>query len=102
MKPYRQSLPADEPTRRWPPSAAVSYSTNIEDYYLTPSDLGYGSIVKFDHDFVGREALEKMVGEARRKKVTLLWDGEDFARAASAPFVGKRGRSAKVHRSSPG
>ena len=31
---------------------------DIEDYYLTPWDLGYGHIVKFDHDFVGREALE--------------------------------------------
>jgi glycine cleavage system aminomethyltransferase T len=35
--------------------------------------------VKFDHDFVGRQALEKM-GEPRRKKVTLVWNGEDFAR----------------------
>ena len=35
-------------------------SANIEDYYLTPWDLGYGHFVKFDHDFIGREALEKM------------------------------------------
>jgi glycine cleavage system aminomethyltransferase T len=32
-------------------------SENIEDYYLTPYDLGYGHVVKFDHDFIGREAL---------------------------------------------
>ena len=31
---------------------------SIEGYYLTPWDIGYGHIVKFDHDFVGREALE--------------------------------------------
>ena len=39
-------------------SAAASCPTSIEDYYFTPWDLGYGSYVKFDHDFVGRDALE--------------------------------------------
>ncbi len=35
------------------------YSNNIAGYYFTPYDLGYGQFVKFDHDFVGREALEE-------------------------------------------
>ena len=52
------------------------YSENIEDYYLTPYDLGYGPTVKFDHDFVGREALEKIAKNPKRTKVTLaLNDG---------------------------
>ena len=55
-------------------------SDNIEDYYLTPWDLGYGQFVKFDHEFVGRAALEKMAPNAKRTKVTLVWDGDDFAR----------------------
>lgn len=54
------------------------YSDDIRDYYLTPYDLGYGPFVKFDHDFVGREALEKMPSP-RRKKVTLVWNGDDLA-----------------------
>ena len=37
---------------------------NIEDYYVTPWDLGYGGFMKFDHDFIGREALEKMAKAA--------------------------------------
>ena len=45
-------------------------STNISDYYLTPWDLGYGQFVKFDHDFVGRAALEKLAAKPR----TLLLD----------------------------
>jgi vanillate/3-O-methylgallate O-demethylase len=57
------------------------YSDNIADYYLTPWDLGYGQFVKFDHDFVGREALEKMADNQKRKKVTLVWNGDDVARA---------------------
>jgi syringate O-demethylase len=36
--------------------------------------LGYGPFVKFDHDFVGREALEKMAAGPHRRKVTLALD----------------------------
>jgi vanillate/3-O-methylgallate O-demethylase len=56
------------------------YSDNIADYYLTPYDLGYGPFVKFDHDFVGRAALEKMADKQARRKVTLVFNGEDVAR----------------------
>jgi len=62
------------------------YSRDITDYYLTPYDLGYGPFVKFDHDFVGREALEKMADHPRRKKVTLVWNGEDVARVFRSLF----------------
>src|ERR1044071_1133927 len=55
-------------------------SNDIRDYYLTPYDLGYGPFVKFDHDFVGRAALEKMAANPPRKKVTLVWNGDDIAR----------------------
>jgi len=59
-------------------SIAGSYdSANIEDFYLRPSDIGYGKIVAFDHEFIGRAALEAL--EAKRKKVTLLWNAEDVA-----------------------
>jgi vanillate/3-O-methylgallate O-demethylase len=62
------------------------YSDNINDYYLTPYDLGYGPFVKFDHDFVGRAALEKMTNNQKRKKVTLVWNGEDIARVFASLF----------------
>lgn len=52
-------------------------SDNVEDYYLTPWDLDYGRVVKFDHDFIGREALEVMAEQQHRTKVTLVWDKED-------------------------
>ena len=54
-------------------------SKNIEDYYLTPWDLGYGQFVKFDHEFVGKAALEKMVAQQKHRKVTLVWNGDDVA-----------------------
>ena len=60
------------------------YSNDISDYYLTPQDLGYGPFVKFDHDFIGRAALEKM--PQPRKKVTLVWNGDDVERAMGSLF----------------
>ena len=61
-------------------------SANIADYYLTPWDLGYGPFVKFDHDFVGRAALEKLAVNPGRTKVTLVWNGADVERALGSLF----------------
>ena len=81
MRSYREWLPANgyEGTG----SLGGSFvSPDIEDYYLTPFELGYGSFVKFDHDFIGREALERRVaaGLPHRRKVTFEWHGEDLGR----------------------
>jgi vanillate/3-O-methylgallate O-demethylase len=79
MKKYREWLPASSYEATG--SIAGSFvSSNIEDYYTTPYELGYGSFVKFDHDFIGREELEKKSKEAYRRKVTFVWNGEDVAR----------------------
>ena len=54
-----------------------SFQTDdITDYYLYPSALGYDRLVNFDHEFVGRDALE--AAEPGHTKVTLLWDAEDI------------------------
>jgi vanillate/3-O-methylgallate O-demethylase len=76
---YREWLPADsyEATGTL---AGSFVSDNIEDYYLTPWELGYGSFVKFDHDFIGRDALEKIDPASQHKKVTLAWDAEDLGK----------------------
>jgi vanillate/3-O-methylgallate O-demethylase len=77
MKKYREWLPANG----YEGTASVGgsfVSPNIEDYYTTPYDLGYGPFIKFDHDFIGREALEKKAKGPHRKKVTLAWNPEDL------------------------
>jgi syringate O-demethylase/vanillate/3-O-methylgallate O-demethylase len=51
----------------------------IEDYYFTPWELDYGRLVQFDHDFVGRSALESMVKRPHRRKVSIVWDPDDVA-----------------------
>lgn len=85
MKPFREWLSADG----FEANASLGgslVSNNVEDYYLTPYDLGYGHIVKFDHDFIGREALEAMQDKPHRKKVTLSWNNDDVIRIFSSLF----------------
>jgi glycine cleavage system aminomethyltransferase T len=56
-------------------------SADITDYYVTPYDIGYGHTVKFDHDFLGREALRRVSRNPAREKVTLVWNPDDVAAA---------------------
>jgi vanillate/3-O-methylgallate O-demethylase len=79
MKPYREWLKSTAFEANL--ILAGSYwSDAVEDYYQTPWDLGYGFILKFDHDFIGREALERRAGEKHRKKAWLYWHRDDVAR----------------------
>ena len=85
MKPYREWLPATSYEATG--SIGGSFvSDNIEDYYLTPYDLGYGPFVKFDHDFIGREALEKIADKPHRHKVTFAWNSDDVSRILASMF----------------
>lgn len=85
MKSYRQWLPATgyEGTGSL---GGSFHSKNIEDYYMSPYELGYGPFVKFDHDFIGREALEKMACKPHRRKVTFAWNPEDVATVFKSMF----------------
>ncbi|MBV9956497.1 MAG: aminomethyltransferase family protein [Pseudolabrys sp.] len=80
MKKYREWLPGT--SYEAVSSLAGSFvSKNIEDYYVTPYELGYGIFVKFDHDFIGKEALQKMDGgKGGRQKVTYAWNKDDVAK----------------------
>ncbi|MEM1261658.1 MAG: aminomethyl transferase family protein [Pseudomonadota bacterium] len=85
MKAFREWLPANG----FEANASVGgsfVSDSVEDYYLTPMDLGYSHILKFDHDFIGREALEKKQNQPHKKKVTLLWNSEDVVRVFASQF----------------
>ncbi|TLZ46272.1 MAG: aminomethyl transferase family protein [Gammaproteobacteria bacterium] len=86
MKKYREWLPANG----YEGTASIGgsfVSRNIEDYYLTPYALGYGPFIKFDHDFIGREALEKSAKGPHRKKVTFAWNAEDLLKIFASLLV---------------
>ncbi len=78
LRSYREWCPVDgyEATNAL---AGSFVSDDIEDYYLNPWELGYGAFVKFDHDFIGKDALQAIDGTTQRKKVTLAWNAEDVA-----------------------
>ena len=85
MKPYRQWLPAAS----WEGTASLGgsfYSNHADDYYVTPYEMGYGSFIKLDHDFIGRQALERMANQPYRKKVTFAWNTDDVAKAFRSMF----------------
>jgi vanillate/3-O-methylgallate O-demethylase len=85
LRGYREWLPANgyEATA----SLYGSYvSDDIEDYYLNPWELGYGHMVKLDHDFHGRDALEQIEPEEQRRKVTLAWESEDVTKVFASLF----------------
>jgi vanillate/3-O-methylgallate O-demethylase len=78
MKAYRQWLSP----KSYEATASLGgsfYSDDIAAYYLNPHDLGYWPFVKFDHEFIGRKALEQMGETPKRKKVTLVWNDADTA-----------------------
>jgi vanillate/3-O-methylgallate O-demethylase len=80
MKAFREWLPPTAPEATW--GLGGSYNApNIEDYYFTPWELGYGNVVKLDKgDFVGSDALKKSVDNDHRQKVSLVWNPEDVAK----------------------
>lgn len=85
---FREWLPADEIDANVSLGGSF-YSRDLSDYYFSPYDVGYGRIVKFDHDFIGRDALEKQVAEGcsqKNKKVTLVWNGDDTEKAFGSMF----------------
>ena len=78
--------------REWLPVQAMGSlggsmnSGDVRDYYLTPYDIGYGKTVAFDHDFVGRAALEEIAKNPKRTKVTLVWNSDDVADAVASLY----------------
>lgn len=79
MEGFRRWLPADS----WQGRVQLGGSHRPDDisgFYVTPWDLNLGRIVKFDHDFIGREALEATACDRHRRKMTLVWDDEEVMR----------------------
>jgi glycine cleavage system aminomethyltransferase T len=55
-----------------------SMGSDIEARRFNPVELGWGHLVKFDHDFVGKEALRKIMDNPHREMRTLVWNPEDI------------------------
>jgi vanillate/3-O-methylgallate O-demethylase len=77
--------------REWLPGTALEnfglaistgsfHPETVQGYYTTPWDLGYGHVIKFDHEFIGRQALQQLAENPPRQKVWLVWSQDDTER----------------------
>jgi vanillate/3-O-methylgallate O-demethylase len=71
--------------REWLPDTALEnfglaistgslHPETVEGYYTTPWDLGYGHIIKFDHEFIGSRALQSWRRTRRARKPGFYWN----------------------------
>ncbi|WP_218938471.1 hypothetical protein [Modestobacter altitudinis] len=75
---YLAEFRSSMPDFAQPAYIAGSYDgQQVSEYYRSPIELGWGRNVRFDHDFLGREALEVEKAFPRRVLRTLVWDAED-------------------------
>ena len=51
-----------------------------------PVELGWAKNIKFDHDFIGREALEQEVAHPKRVMRTLVWNADDVVDVYASLF----------------
>jgi vanillate/3-O-methylgallate O-demethylase len=61
-------------------------SDDIGDYLASPVALGWGRSIRLDHDFVGREAIEKELQDPQRVRVTLEFDAADVTAVYASLF----------------
>jgi len=62
--------------RRWQVSGSVD-PTNMRARTRTPVEVRWHSMTKFDHDFIGREALAAEIASPKRTTVTSRWNPDD-------------------------
>jgi vanillate/3-O-methylgallate O-demethylase len=98
---YREYLRSDKPIEQGCPVARVAYlrrmafnlsgsfeGADVSDYYRSPVELNWAKNIKFDHDFIGRRALEAEVADPKRVGVTLEFDSSDIADLYASLFEG--------------
>lgn len=63
-----------------------SAGDDINNFFHNPYEFGWGKMIKFDHEFIGKAALEKLAAEDKRRMVTLEWNAEDVADVFASQF----------------
>ena len=67
------------PLFTWHNKIAGSFEADdVSAWYRSPIELGWSKVVKFDHDFFGRKALEEEAAHPKRTIVTLVWNPDDI------------------------
>jgi vanillate/3-O-methylgallate O-demethylase len=59
------------------PGGSLEYN-DIKELWRSPLELGWGRMIDWNHDFIGKAALEKEMKDPNRKTmITLVWNSED-------------------------
>ena len=66
-----------------------SMGDDLEGRFKNPYDVGWGNLVKFDHEFTGRQALEEICKNPPNALVTLEWNAEDIAEIYASQYRGR-------------
>lgn len=66
-----------------------SMGDDLRARYVTPFDTGWENRIRWEHEFVGRQALQEMAKAPKRTVVTLEWNAEDVADVYASQFRGE-------------
>lgn len=64
-----------------------SAGDDVSKRYSNPIEAGWADRIVFDHDFIGRKALEKYMLQPMRRIVTLVWDAQDITEVYASQFA---------------
>lgn len=84
MQTKRKMLQGPPPAVR-PISGSID-PENLRARHRTPFEANWGWMAKFDHDFIGRAAVEIEAAAPRRKTVTLRWNPDDLGEIFASQF----------------
>lgn len=78
MKEYLEEFKTVMPAYAITFNIAGSFEADdVSAWYRSPVELGWARNIKFDHDFIGRKALETEVANPKRTMRTLVWNSDD-------------------------
>lgn len=63
-----------------------NYSSHPSAHHRTPFDLGWGWLVNFDHDFIGKKTLKKIASDPPNALATLEWNSKDVTDVYASLF----------------
>lgn len=86
MREYREWLDADNAAEAKFTISGSYQADDVSEYYRSPVDLNWGRNIAFDHEFIGRAALESDLENPSKRTVTLVWEANDVVDVFASYF----------------
>lgn len=72
----------------WNRQLIGSVGNDLEIRFKTPYDVDWGFLVNFNHEFIGKKALEEISKNPKTQLVTLEWNPDDLGEIFASQFRG--------------